>query len=63
MLIKIEDGGDNIPETKLNAVKHALQATFGVSEYEDIRRLTTGLTTALVFRIIVQGNTSYHHSY
>ena len=49
--------GDNmIPETKLNAVKHALQATFGVSESEDIRILTAGLISALVFRIVVQGN-------
>lgn len=45
-----------IPETKLIAVKHALQVTFGVSEFEDIRILTAGLTSALVFRIVVQGN-------
>jgi hypothetical protein len=44
-----------IPETKLIAVKNALQVTFGVSEFEEIRMLTTGLTSALVFRIVVQG--------
>ncbi|MEN6327718.1 MAG: phosphotransferase [Syntrophomonas sp.] len=45
-----------IPEAKQIAVKHALQATFGVNEYEEIRELTAGLTSALVFRIVVQGN-------
>ncbi len=45
-----------IPETKLTAVKQALVATFGVNEYEDIRMLTAGLSTALVYRIIVKGN-------
>jgi len=29
-----------IPETKLNAVKKALQEAFDVSEFEDIRELT-----------------------
>lgn len=33
-----------IPETKINVVKKALQETFGVSEFEDIRKLTAGLT-------------------
>ncbi|NPV91938.1 MAG: phosphotransferase [Firmicutes bacterium] len=45
-----------IPEIKRNAVKQALQAAFGVSEFEDIREMTTGLTSALVFRIVVKGN-------
>jgi hypothetical protein len=45
-----------IPETKLIAVENALQVTFGVNEFEEIRMLTTGLTSALVFRIVVQGN-------
>ncbi len=44
-----------IPEIKENAVKNALQSTFGVSEFEDIRKLTAGLSSALVFRIVVQG--------
>lgn len=44
-----------IPEIKENAVKNALQSAFGVSEPEDIRKLTAGLSSALVFRIVVQG--------
>jgi thiamine kinase-like enzyme len=43
-----------IPETKLSAVKKALEETFRVSEYEDIRQLTAGLSSALVFRIVVK---------
>ncbi|MGO4292056.1 phosphotransferase [Chitinophaga sp. RAB17] len=42
-----------IPATKETAVKQALHVTFGVNEFEDIRQLTTGLSTALVFRILV----------
>lgn len=45
-----------IPETKLNAVKKALQEAFGVSEFEDIRELTAGLSSARVFCIVVKGN-------
>jgi len=37
-------------------VAHALHEAFGVHEFEDIRLLTGGLTTALVFRIVVRGN-------
>jgi len=44
-----------IPEAKKTAVIHALQETFGVSEFEDISQLTTGLSSALVFRIDVLG--------
>ncbi len=44
-----------IPEAKKTAVIHALQVTFGVSEFEDISQLTTGLSSALVFRIIILG--------
>lgn len=44
-----------IPEIRLNAVKKALQEAFGVSEYEDIKQLTVGLSSALVFRIVVKG--------
>jgi hypothetical protein len=44
-----------IPETKLAAVKNALQTAFGVSAYEDIRKLTAGLSPDLIFRILVKG--------
>jgi len=44
-----------IPVIYQNAVVHALQTTFGVPAYEEIRQLTTGLSTALVFRIVVKG--------
>lgn len=47
-----------IPEDKKVAVIHALEVTFGVSEFEDISELTAGLTSALVFRIVVL-NKSY----
>lgn len=42
-----------IPETKQNAVKAALQSTFGTPNYDNIKRLTKGLSNALVFRIEV----------
>jgi len=44
-----------IPENKLNDVKKALQSTFGVPEYDDIKKLTTGLSNATVLRIVVKG--------
>lgn len=44
-----------IPETKKAAVERALQAAFGVSEFEEIRQLTEGLSSALIFRIVVRG--------
>ena len=44
-----------IPENKLNDVKSALQSTFKVSDYDEIKRLTTGLSNANVFRMVVQG--------
>lgn len=44
-----------IPESKKTAVDHALLTTFGTTELEDIRELTAGLSSALVFRIIVCG--------
>lgn len=47
---------NTIPETKLEAVKKALQEAFGVSEFEDIKEMTAGLSSALVYRIVVQGN-------
>ncbi|SHN35755.1 phosphotransferase family protein [Mucilaginibacter sp. OK098] len=44
-----------IPEAKKAGVKHALQVTFGVSEFEEISVLTAGLSPALIFRIVVMG--------
>jgi Predicted choline kinase involved in LPS biosynthesis len=45
-----------IPEAKQPAVTRALHAAFGVDEYEDIRLLTGGLSTAHAFKIIVRKN-------
>ena len=45
-----------IPEAKQLAVTRALHAAFGVNEYEDSRLLTGGLSTALVFKIVVRKN-------
>ncbi len=44
-----------IPETKQAAVARALRQAFGVDEFEDVRILTEGLSSALVFRIVVRG--------
>src|SRR5450631_4513048 len=44
-----------IPEDKKLAVAHALQTAFGVSEFENITQLTAGLSSALIFRIVVLG--------
>lgn len=44
-----------IPEEKKPAVERALRESFGVASFEDIRKLTTGLSSALVFRIVVRG--------
>jgi hypothetical protein len=44
-----------IPEEKKAAVSSALRDTFGVDEYEGITQLTAGLSSALIFRIVVQG--------
>src|SRR5689334_11983147 len=44
-----------IPEIKQSAVTRALQETFGVNEYEDIRPLSGGQSSALVFRMVVNG--------
>lgn len=43
-----------IPEAKQPAVARALNEAFGVEEFEDICRLTAGLTSALVFRIVLR---------
>jgi aminoglycoside phosphotransferase (APT) family kinase protein len=42
-----------IPEEKKAAVASALQETFGVAQFSDIRRMTKGLSSDLVFRIVV----------
>jgi hypothetical protein len=44
-----------IPEEKNAAVARALQEAFGVTGFEDIRRMTAGLGSDLVFRIVVRG--------
>jgi thiamine kinase-like enzyme len=44
-----------IPEEKKAAVSRALKETFGVGEYEEITQLTAGLSSALIFRIVVLG--------
>jgi len=44
-----------IPEDKLIEVKRVLYSTFGVTTYDNIKELTTGLSNALVLRIEVQG--------
>jgi thiamine kinase-like enzyme len=44
-----------IPQEKTAAVTLGLREAFGVSEVEDIRRVTGGHTTSLVFRIVVRG--------
>lgn len=45
-----------IPEAKQPAVRGALIAAFGIDDYEDIRLLNGGLSSALAFKIIVRGN-------
>jgi hypothetical protein len=45
-----------IPEAQQPAVTRALHAAFGVNEYEDIRLLSGGLSSALAFKIIVRKN-------
>jgi hypothetical protein len=44
-----------IPDDKVAAVTRGLREAFGVEEFEDIRKLTKGHTSALVFRIVVRG--------
>jgi thiamine kinase-like enzyme len=45
-----------IPEAKRSAVARGLQEAFGVGEFEDIRKMTAGMSIALVFRIVVAGH-------
>ena len=44
-----------IPEEKAAAVARALAETFGVTECEDIQRITKGNNTSRVFRVVVHG--------
>lgn len=44
------------PEEKHAGVAHALREAFGVTEFEDIRRMTKGLSSDLVFRVVVHGS-------
>ncbi|MGA2214963.1 MAG: phosphotransferase [Bryobacteraceae bacterium] len=45
-----------IPQEKSEAVTRGLREAFGVTEFEDISRLTGGHTSSLVFRVIVRGS-------
>lgn len=45
-----------IPEEKKTSVARALKETFGVTEFEDIRKMARGLSSDLVFRIVVRGS-------
>lgn len=44
-----------IPQEKSAAVTRGLREAFGVTEFEDIHKMTKGHTSALVFRIVVEG--------
>jgi hypothetical protein len=44
-----------IPEEKSAPVSRGLREAFGVEGFEDIRRMTKGHTSALVFRIVAKG--------
>ncbi len=43
-----------IPQEKNTAVVRALQKTFGVAKYDDIRKMTRGLSSDLVFRVVIK---------
>ena len=45
-----------IPQEKSAAVSRGLQEAFGAAAIEDICRMTKGLSSDLVFRIVVQGS-------
>src|SRR5215217_5864857 len=45
-----------IPEEKSAAVTRGLREAFGVTAFEDIRKMPGGLTFAFVFRIVVRGS-------
>src|SRR5437868_13187810 len=45
----------NIPESHQQAVRRALHTAFATDHVDDIRRLTGGMSTARVFRMVVRG--------
>jgi thiamine kinase-like enzyme len=45
-----------IPQDKNAAVLHGLRDAFGTTAIDDIRRMTKGLSSDLVFRIVVRGS-------
>jgi hypothetical protein len=45
-----------IPEDKKTAVCRALREAFGATDVDDIRKMTRGLSSDLVFRVVVQAN-------
>ena len=45
-----------VPQEKLAAVNRGLTEAFGVTEIEDIRKMTKGHAYALVLRVVVRGN-------
>jgi aminoglycoside phosphotransferase (APT) family kinase protein len=53
-LNSMEDFG-MIPQEKTAAVTRGLREAFGVTEFAEIRRMTKGHTSSLVFRIVVGG--------
>src|SRR5882762_8865195 len=44
------------PRDENDAVARALRAAFDVSTFEDLTQLTTGLSTAFVYRIVVKSS-------
>jgi thiamine kinase-like enzyme len=48
--------GSMIPAEKSAAVTRGLREAFGVTAFEDLRGMTKGLSSDLVFRIVVQGS-------
>ncbi|MBZ5605346.1 MAG: phosphotransferase [Acidobacteriia bacterium] len=45
-----------IPPEKIAAVERALREAFGVTAFEDVRKLTNILPSTLIFRIVLQGS-------
>ena len=45
-----------IPQEKIAAVSRGMREAFGVTDFEQIHMMPTGLNSALEFRIIVQGS-------
>lgn len=44
-----------IPENKLPAVEKALQSAFGVRRFDSIQQITIGLSSALIFKMLLHG--------